>query len=55
MPGQAKREVVLVRTEYQTGKAELEEPIAFSEGTTAEDLARALTQLAELRWKPRPE
>lgn len=49
------REVTLVRPSYQPSKAELEEPIAFPEGTTPEDLAKAVTQPVKIRWKNRPE
>ncbi len=50
-----KREVTLAISSYQPTKAELEEPITFPEGTTAEDLAKALMSPVEIRWKSRPE
>ena len=46
----APREVELAHPSYQPSKAELEEPIEFPEGTTPEDLARALTQPVEVRY-----
>ena len=52
---EAKREVTLVRSDYQPSKAELEEPIEFPEGTTPDDLARAVMQPVDITWKPRPE
>ncbi len=50
-----KREVTLAVSSYQPTKAELEEPITFPEGTTAEDLAKALMSPVEIRWKSRSE
>ena len=45
------REVELAHPSYQPSKAEKEEPIEFPEGTTTpEDLARALTQPARVRY-----
>ena len=46
--------VDLVRAAYQPSKAELEEEIKLPEGTTPEDLARAVTRQVTVRWKPRP-
>ena len=42
--------VELAHPSYQPTKAELEERIEFPEGTTAEDLARALMQPVEVRY-----
>jgi len=39
----------VVESTYQPTKAEKEELLAFPEGTTAEDLARALTRTVRLR------
>ena len=50
-----KRTVTLVDSSYQPKKAELEEPITFPEGTTPDDLARALMQSVDINWTPRPE
>ena len=50
-----KREVPLAISSYQPTKIELEEPITFPEGTTAEDLAKALMSPVEVRWTSRPE
>lgn len=52
---EAKRPVTLARSSYQPSKAELEEPIEFPEGTTPDDLARAVMRPADITWKPRPE
>ena len=46
--------VELVRSGYQPSKAELEEEIKLPEGTTPEDLARAVTRTVQVKWKPRP-
>jgi len=50
-----KREVTLVDSSYQPKKAELEEVITFPAGMTPDDLARAVMQPVDIRWKPRPE
>lgn len=47
-----KRTVTLVDSSYQPKKAELEEPITFPEGTTPDDLARALMQSVDINWTP---
>lgn len=52
---QSPREVTLVRSDYQPTKAEREEPITLPEGTTPEDIAKALTRPVDIRWTPRPE
>ena len=39
----------VVESSYQPTKAEKEELLVFPEGTTAEDLARALTRTVEVR------
>ena len=49
-----KREVTLVKPSYQPTKAELEEPITFPEGTTPDDLAKAVMRPVKIRWKDRP-
>ena len=49
------REVTLVRSDYQPTKAEREKPIILPEGTTPEDIAKALTRPVDIRWTPRPE
>ena len=53
-PGRPKRPLLpvveIAHPSYQPKKAELEEPIKFPEGTTPEDLARALTQPVEVRY-----
>ena len=48
------RDVELVHPSYQPSKAELEEPIEFPEGTTPDDLARAVMQPVRVRYIPRP-
>ena len=48
------REVELVDSRYQPSKAELEEPLEFPEGTTPDDLARAVMQPVRARYVPRP-
>ena len=55
MTEDVKREVTLVRTSYQPSKEEREERVAFPDGTTAEDVAKALMRPVDIRWKPRPE
>ena len=55
MTEEAKREVTLVRRTYQPSKAELEEPVTFPEGTTPDDIAKALMRPVEIRHVPRPE
>lgn len=42
--------IELAHPSYQPTKAEKEEPIEFPEGTTPEDLARALLQPAKVRY-----
>ena len=44
------REIELAHPSYQPSKAEKEEPIEFPEGTTPDDLARALMQPARVRY-----
>lgn len=51
---QAPRDIELTHPSYQPSKAEKEEPIEFPEGTTPDDLARALMQPARVRYVPRP-
>ena len=46
----APREVELAHPSYQPTKEEKEEPLEFPPGTTPEDLARALTQPAKVRY-----
>ena len=46
--------VTLVRQSYQPSKAEMEKPIEFSEGTTPEDLVRAVVAPVKIDWKDRP-
>ena len=46
--------VELVRSSYQPSKAELEEEIELPEGTTPEDLAKAVTRTVQVKWKVRP-
>ena len=46
--------VELVRSSYQPSKAELEEENEFPEGTTPEELARAVMRSVEVKWKVRP-
>ena len=55
MPEREKVDVTLVDSRYQPSKAELEEAIEFPEGTTPEDLARAVTRDVNIRWIDRPE
>ena len=53
-----KRRVSLVRSSYQPSKKELaetEKMLDFPEGTTPEDLAKAVVQDVEIDWKDRPE
>ena len=47
--------VSLVRSSYQPSKAELEETIEFPEGTSPEDLAKAVMQTVSVVKKSRPE
>lgn len=47
------RDVELTHPSYQPSKAEKEEPIEFPEGTTPDDLARALMQPAKVRYVER--
>ena len=49
------QEVELVHPSYQPSKAELEEPIEFPEGTTPDDLARAVMRPVRLRHVKRPK
>ena len=51
---QTSREVELAHPSYQPSKAEKNEPIEFPEGTTPDDLARALMQPARVRYVSRP-
>ena len=46
--------VNIVRSTYQPNKAELEEPIEFPEGTTPDDLAKAVVAPVRIAWKSRP-
>lgn len=46
--------VELVRSSYQPSKAEQEEEIKLPEGTTPEELARAVTRTVQVKWKSRP-
>ena len=55
MANEERREVTLVRADYQPTKAEREEPITFPEGTTPDDIAKALMRPVDIRWTPRPE
>ena len=55
MTEQTKREVTLVRSDYQPTKAQLEERITFPAGTTPDDLAKALMKPVEIRLIPRLE
>ena len=55
MANEEKREVTLVRADYQPTKPDCEEPITLPEGTTPEDIAKALTRPVGIRWTPRPE
>lgn len=55
MPERRKVDVTLANSRYQPSKAELEEAIEFPEGTTPEDLARAVTQDVNIRWTDQPE
>ena len=49
------RAVNLVRSTYQPSKAEQKEPLEFPEGTTPDDLTKAVVQPVDVTWKPRPE
>ena len=49
------RTVKLARSSYQPSKAEQKEPLEFPEGTTPDDLAKAVVQPVDVTWKPRPE
>ena len=48
------RTVTLARSSYQPSKTEQEEPIEFPEGTTPDDLAEAVVQPVDVKWKSRP-
>ena len=50
-----RRAVTLVRSSYQPSKKELADPVDFPEGTTPDDLAEAVVQPVDVKWKPRPE
>ena len=50
-----KGEVTLMDSSYQPTKAELEEIMTFPAGMARDDLANAVTQPVDIRWKPRPE
>ena len=50
MANEGKREVTLVRADYQPTKAEREELITLPEGTTLEDIAKALMRSVDIRW-----
>ena len=49
-----RRPVTLVRSSYQPSKAEQEEPIEFPEGATPDELAEAVVQPVDVKWKSRP-
>ena len=49
------RTVELVRSTYQPSKAELEEPIEFPEGTTVDDLVKAVMRPVDVRYVQRPK
>ena len=42
--------ITLAHSSYQPSKAEKEEPLEFPEGTTPEDLARALMRPVRVRY-----
>ena len=48
------RTVTLVRKSYQPSKAEMEKPLEFPEGTTPDDLAKAVVVPVKIAWKNRP-
>ena len=53
-----KRRVSLLRSSCQPSKKEFEEAesmLDFPEGTTPEDLAKALIQPVDIDWKGRPD
>ena len=49
-PAPSPSDIDLTHPSYQPTKAEKEETLDFPEGTTPEDLARALTQPARVRY-----
>ena len=55
MPEARKTEVTLVNSRYQPTKEEPENPIEFLEGTTPEDVARAVMRDTKIRRMPQPE
>ena len=50
-----KRTVTLVRSSYQPSKAELEKPIEFPDELTPDELAEAVVQPIDIKWRNRPE
>ena len=50
-----RRPVTLVRSSYQPSKKKLDEPFAFPEGTTPDDLAESVLQTVDVTWRERPE
>lgn len=49
------RNITLVRSSYQPSKAELEEPVHFPDDLTPDELAEAVVQPVNIRWRNRPE
>ena len=49
------RPITLVRSTYQPSKAEQEDLIEFPEGTTPDDLAKAVVHPVDVTWKNRPK
>ena len=48
-------DVALVDSRYQPTKAEMEKPLEFPEGTTPDEVAKAVTRDVRVRWADRPE
>ena len=55
MTDRSKDEVTLVNSRYQPTKAEMEKPLEFPEGTTPDDVAKAVMHDANVRWVDQPE
>ncbi len=55
MTERSKDEVTLVNSRYQPTKAEMEEPLEFPEGTTPDDVAKAIMRDVNVRFVDRPE
>ena len=55
MTDKPKKTVTLVRFSYQPSKAELEEEVTFPDDLTPDELATAVVQPVDIKWRNRPE